>query len=199
MNKVNIGKLVILSTWLLLAACGAPKVDATRQDSLSAENEASASSAATTDVTYAYAIKALKEKRYREAIKLLRPFVNTKKPTPSDMVNMGIAYRGAADYENSAKWFAKAAQKLPQNIDIINEIAVLKREQGKFKQAKSEYKKALAILPNDAKTNYNLAVLCDLYLQDYNCALKHLKNYQTVDAQDEKVKVWLQQLSKQIK
>src|SRR3989338_1298727 len=56
-------------------------------------------------------------------------------------------------------------------------IANLFFEQGRYDRAAAEYKKVLAIMPDDPSTHYNLAFVNGEFLKDYKTALEHYQAY----------------------
>ena len=58
------------------------------------------------------------------------------------------------------------------NAAAYNQLGIVYRKLGRFKEADEAYTRAVQIDPNYALAYLNLGVLCDLYLQDPQRALK---------------------------
>ena len=84
-----------------------------------------------------------------------------------------------------------------KNPRLLNELGVLSRQLGKFRQAQVSYESAIRIDENYAPAHYNLAVLADLYLHDPVLALKEFETYQTLLPEpDKKVNGWIIELQR---
>jgi tetratricopeptide (TPR) repeat protein len=76
-----------------------------------------------------------------------------------------------------------------------NLLGVQKRRAGQFAEAKSAYERALALDPNFADAERNLAILQDLYLDNPTAALPHYERYQLLtQGADTQVTAWLVEL-----
>ena len=65
------------------------------------------------------------------------------------------------------------------------------RQLGRFREARQNYEAALAIFPSYHYARRNLAVLCDLYLNDLDCAVDNYESYMTTVDNDEEAEMWL--------
>jgi cellulose synthase operon protein C len=76
-----------------------------------------------------------------------------------------------------------------------NRLGVQKRKAGQFAAAKAAYEHALALDPNAADVERNLAILEDLYLDNPAAALPHYERYQSLtQGADKEVTAWLVEL-----
>ncbi|MDP8265962.1 MAG: tetratricopeptide repeat protein [Candidatus Aceula meridiana] len=62
-------------------------------------------------------------------------------------------------------------------IKLHYNLANLFFEQGKYEMAAAEYKRVSNLMPQDAATHYNLAFVCENYLNDKQSALLHYTRY----------------------
>ena len=73
------------------------------------------------------------------------------------------------------------------------------RKAGQFAEAKAAYERALALDPNYADAERNLAILQDLYLDDPAAALPHFERYQLLtQGADKEVTAWLVELKSRL-
>ena len=57
--------------------------------------------------------------------------------------------------------------------------------------ARLSYERALGVLPGYHFALRNLGVLCDLYLNDLECALQNYENYAEIVSDEREVKIWI--------
>lgn len=141
----------------------------------------------------------LKAEEYDAGIKLLSNVVKAASATPVPSVNLALAYKKIGQLTQ-----AEASLKQAVNIDADNpvannELALLYRKTGKFKDARQIYEKMLERYPNYRVVHKNLGILCDLYLKDYECALKHYVFYSDVVQDDKTVKIWIADVQKRLR
>ncbi len=72
-----------------------------------------------------------------------------------------------------------------------NELGLLYRKSGKFNAARTAYENAIKDHPEYLPARRNLGVLCDLYLHDYECALRQFVEYLDLKPDDKTVAIWV--------
>ncbi len=75
-----------------------------------------------------------------------------------------------------------------------NELGIVYRKTGRFSAARSSYEAALAIYPYYHYARRNLAILCDLYLADSQCALDNYEAYMATVSDDDEASMWITDL-----
>ena len=133
---------------------------------------------------------------YQSAIQLLQSVIERENRLPAPYINLGIAYYKTGDEKNSEEAFLHALTLDPENPVATNELAVLYRKQGRFAEARKLYTSSLAKNPDYLPMIKNLGVLCDLYLQDMQCALAQFQQYLKLEPEDKDVAVWVADLKR---
>ena len=141
--------------------------------------------------------------RYREALSLLARddfesgialLVEVAERAPdatAPFVDLGIAYGRTGAFEKAEASFKHALASTPDHPVAHNELGIVYRKQGNFAAARQSYQQALEIYPGFHYARRNLAVLCDLYLADSECALEHYEIYRESVAKDREVDIWI--------
>ena len=92
-----------------------------------------------------------------------------------------------------------AVERNGNNAQAFNQLGIVYRKLGRFKEADVAYQRAVQIDPNYAIAYLNLGVLCDLYLQQPQRALEAYERYLALaGAPDEKVSGWVTEIKKRL-
>jgi len=140
------------------------------------------------------ALSLLEDEEYDKAIELLESIVKRENRVTAPFVNLGVAYMKVGKMDKAEENLLKAV-KLDSGHPIANnELGLLYRRTGRFSQAKSVYEKTLAMYPDLLPVRRNLAVLCDIYMDDLDCALKNFQVLANENPEDEQLKIWIAEI-----
>jgi Flp pilus assembly protein TadD len=140
---------------------------------------------------YERALTLLRQERYAEGIAILVAVIEMAPEVTAPYVDLGIAYERSGDAERARETLEKAALLSPDHPIVQNELGILYRRNGQFADARASYEKALTVFPDFHYARRNLAVLCDLYLADLECALQHYTSYLDSVGEDSEVEIWI--------
>lgn len=189
------GTMLLLSALLAACAGGQPK-----KVEIQAENPAVKISPKVR-ADFSAAMQAIKTSDYDKAVKLLNQVIAQSPDNPVPYINLAIVYIKAQKLTLSEEYLTLAEKNLKQAIKIDpenpvanNEYALLYRKTGRFAEARQIYERTLTKYPNFMIARRNLGILCDLYMKDYECALKHYVIYSSAMPDDKAVKIWIADL-----
>ena len=140
----------------------------------------------------------LENEHYDRAVDLLEKVVEQSPGVTAPYINLAIAYRRLDKLEQAEVNLKTALALVPGHPVACNEYGLLYRETGRFTDARAVYEKALVRFPEYYPMHRNLAILCDLYLNDLECALEHYEIYSRVRPEDEQVQLWIADLRMRI-
>lgn len=186
-----IRKLLIFLLALLLYACAG---DGVRQDGEVATFKRESQYVdvdSDIELDFKSAIVLMQQKNYAQAAAVLNSVIEREQRLPAPYVNLAIAYNKLNDSKNAEENLIKALK-----IDIghpvaNNELGLLYRKAGKFNAARTAYENAIKDNPDYLPAKRNLGVLCDLYIHDFECALKQFEDYFELKPDDKTVAIWI--------
>ena len=143
---------------------------------------------------YQSAVSMLKEERYEPGIALLLKMTDKVPALTAVHIDLGIAYARSGDLDRAEASLNKALQADPKQPVTYNELGMVQRRKGQFAKARTSYEAALAQSADFQYAHRNLAILCDLYLGDYTCAMEHYEAYGRIVPDDAEVVKWIADL-----
>jgi Flp pilus assembly protein TadD len=140
---------------------------------------------------YARAAGLLAQERYAEGIALLQDITTRQPRLTAAYIDLGIAQGKLNELDKAEASLKRALELQPKHPIAWNELGLVQRRQGKLADARASYEKSLAAAPGFHFARLNLAVLCDLYLEDAACALDNYVLYQQAVPDDKQVAGWI--------
>lgn len=147
---------------------------------------------------YEQALSLLRAERYDEGISLLRRVIESTPDATAPYIDIGIAYGMVGETDLAEQSLTTADLLSPANPVVQNELGILYRRTGRFDEARASYEAALGIFEDFHFARRNLAVLCDLYLGDLDCALRNYRAYLDSVGSDAEVEIWVADLENRL-
>jgi Flp pilus assembly protein TadD len=133
----------------------------------------------------------LNQGRVQDGIALLETVAEAAPTVSAPRIDLGIAYHREGDLEAAEKQLKQALEINPAHPVALNELGIVYRKTARFAQARQSYQAALDVYPGFHYARRNLAVLCDLYLADLECAVDNYEAYMSTVDNDEEAAMWL--------
>jgi tetratricopeptide (TPR) repeat protein len=136
------------------------------------------------------AVEALQRGDHDLAIELLVPITESDPEFAAPHIDLAIAYRETGRYEAARAVLERALEVSPRHPAALNELGIVYRRLGRFDEARAAYESALELHPRFHFARKNLAIVCDLFLSDLECALENYGIYHEAVPEDEEVAIW---------
>lgn len=143
---------------------------------------------------YGAALMYLDQGDSEQGIAVLERVVEAAPLLAAPHIDLGIAYHRAGRLEAAEQSLERALEANPSHPIAHNELGIVYRKTGRFAEARQRYEAALAIYPGYHYARRNLAVLCDLYLADHDCALANYEAYMATVPGDDEASLWITDL-----
>jgi Flp pilus assembly protein TadD len=143
---------------------------------------------------YYEALNYLNAGQLERGIAILEKVAETAPLVTAPRIDLGMAHHRNGDLEAAERNLLKALELNASHPVAQNELGIIYRKTGRFKEAKQHYEAAIAVYPGYHHARRNLAILCDLYLGDLNCALNQYEAYMATVPADEEASMWIADL-----
>ena len=186
--------VLLFAAALIVSACTTsgttrpPQVETRDESGFTITEEVVVSDAMRSD--FESAVRLLEQEEYESGIALLLEVTAAAPQVTTAHLDLGIAYGRVNDLERAEASIKRALDLNPHHPVAHNELGILYRRSGRFKKARKSYEKALAAHPDFHFARRNLAILCDVYLLDPDCAMKHYELYTQAVPSDEAAAMW---------
>lgn len=142
-------------------------------------------------VDYDRALELLARGNSAEGISLLETVAAAAPNLSAPRISLAVAHHRMGDLEATEQHLLQALAINPNHPIALNELGIVYRKTARFAQARQQYEAALAVYPGYHYARRNLAVLCDLYLDDLECALSNYEAYMATVRSDDEAAMWL--------
>jgi tetratricopeptide (TPR) repeat protein len=135
---------------------------------------------------------------YQQGIELLDKVIARAPKLSVPYVNRAIAQVKLGNLKAAEDDLKHALELEPANPVANNEYGLLYRKTGRFAEARKLYESLLASYPYYPIVHKNLGILCDLYLRDYECALREYEVYAGAAPDDKTIKIWIADVQRRL-
>lgn len=144
------------------------------------------------------AVIRINEEQYEDAISLLLEVTDKTNKHSAPYVNLGIAYARIGKIQDAEESLLTALKINPTHPVTQNELGMVYRKTGRFSEARKVYENVLKQYPQFLPARKNVGILCDIFMNDLECAIEHYQAYLQAMPTDESVKIWLSDLNNRV-
>lgn len=142
------------------------------------------------------ATQAIDDEQLERGIEILEQLVAESPEFAAAHINLAIARQRSDDLPAAEASLLRALEANPKHPVALNELGIVLRRSGRFAEARARFEEALSLQREFHFARKNLAVLCDLYLEDLACALEHYRLYLETNPEDETAEIWIADLER---
>ncbi len=190
--------LLVLSFSLVVGCSSSSKKPEVLQPQASSAAKAKPVLSEEEKARYQEGLAAISEKTYAQAEAIFLALSARHVNLAGAYVNLGLIQQAQDNLPTAIKYYQQALAINPNNVSALVQMALVHQSKGEFRDSEGLLKQALAQAPNNAVVNYNLGILYELYLRDYEQAIEHYQRYvNNVDSEDTKtVERWIKMLER---
>ena len=149
--------------------------------------------------TYVEGLKAARSGNAKQAIQLLEATTKTHPAFSPAYTNLGLQQLKLKKLDEAEVSLKKSIELKPKKSISYQHLGVVYRLKGEFSDAKEMYNKALDIDSDYADAHLNLGILMDMYLYEFESALRHYEKYQSLaEKKDKDVAKWIIDIKRRI-
>ncbi|KZY29520.1 MULTISPECIES: tetratricopeptide repeat protein [unclassified Oleiphilus] len=149
-------------------------------------------------IAYKQGLALIKEKSYVEAEEIFKGLIDRYPTLAGAYVNLGLIRHSNRQLAEAEGYYQQALDINPKNVNALIQLSLISQDEGKFQDSERFLKSALAKDSNHPMVNYNLGVLYELYLRDYDQAIEHYQAYVKNAGEDDTktVERWIKMLER---
>lgn len=182
-------------------ATGVPKTDSAPEAPLATQSPTAVTPAASGEDSspldpavrsdFESALELLNAGKYERGVELLMRVSQQVPRSTAPYINLAIAHQSAGKLDAAEENLKKALEIDPHHPIANNEYGILYRRTGRFTEARKAYERVIDQYPTFLPARKNLAILCDLYLKDFDCALTNYQRVSDASPNDKAVQTWI--------
>ena len=143
---------------------------------------------------YEQAVELLKGEDFEHAIEILEKIIALSPDVTAPYINIAMAYIRTDNPGPAEEHLKTALSLVPAHPVASNTYGLLLRKDGRFAEARQIYEEAVTRFPDYLPLHRNLGILCDIYLNDQECALSQYEYYREGDPDNKQVALWITEL-----
>lgn len=187
---------------LILAGCaGSPSSSVSTSDAPGQKRQAVQAEPLTEQqqALMGQAREAMEQQRWDAARQSLESLESQRPDVAKVHAALASVARQQGHQDRAMAAYRKAFDLDPSDAVSANNLALLLREKGQFREAVSLLQEGLEYSPDIADLHYNLAVIAELYLLDLELALAHYRKFRSLNKQeDQLVAGWIADLERRL-